>query len=259
MTGTRLHLSSEGHGRPLVLLHGWGMNSRVWQPVLPELAKIARVTCIDLPGHGHSHKLPLGLLETAIDQLADHIPQDAVIMGWSLGGLIAQGLAHALPDRVAGLVMIASTPKFVAEGDWAHGVSPELLATFGRSLQTDYLGTVRRFFALQFLSTKTDSRMVNALRETIMQHPASVTALEEGLNILRTADFSQMPVKQPTLWMLGKLDKLIPVSLADALPEMGYKHIALLNSAAHVPFVTHPETFMGHSGAFLGEFGVKIC
>lgn len=253
-----LYTNTTGQGRPLVLLHGWGMNSRIWQPILPVLAQHARVSCIDLPGHGHSHKLPLGLLETVVDQLADHIPQDAVLMGWSLGGLIAQGLAHALPDRVAGLVLIASTPKFVAEGDWPHGVSPNLLATFGRSLQTDYLGTVRRFFALQFLSTKTDSRTVNALRESIMEHPASIAALEDGLNILRTADFSQMPLQQPSLWMLGKLDKLIPASLADVLPEMGYKHIALLNSAAHVPFVTHPETFMEHVRAFLGASWLDI-
>lgn len=249
-----LYSHTVGKGRPLVLLHGWGMNSRVWGPVLPELEKLARVTCIDLPGHGNNSHLPLGLLETAIDQLAGHIPQDAIMMGWSLGGLIAQGLAHALPDKVAGLAMIASTPKFVTEGGWLHGVSPELLATFGNNLQVDYMGTVRRFFALQFLNTKTDSRMVNALRETIMEQPASISALEDGLNILRTADFSRMPVKQPSLWMLGKLDKLIPVSLADALPGMGYGHIALINSAAHVPFVTHPAIFMGHVGAFLKTF-----
>lgn len=244
-------LTGTGQGRPLVLLHGWGMNSHVWQPLLPVLVQHASVTCIDLPGHGANSHLPLGTLQTAIEQLTPHIPQDAIIMGWSLGGLIAQGLAHALPERVAGLVMVASTPKFVAEGGWPHGVSPDLLALFGRSLQTDYLGTVKRFFALQFLSTKTDTKVVNELRETIMQHPASIAALEDGLNILGTADFSQMPVKQPTLWMLGKLDKLIPVSLADALPGMGYQHVALLDSAAHVPFVTHPEVFMQHVRAFL--------
>lgn len=248
-----LYTNTTGQGRPVVLLHGWGMNSRIWQPVLPVLVQSARVTCIDLPGHGHSHKLPLGILETAIDHLADHIPPGAVIMGWSLGGLIAQGLAHALPERIAGLILIGSTPKFVAAGGWPHGVTAELLGSFGRSLQSDYLGTVRRFFALQFLSTKIDSRVVNTLRETIMEHPATLAALEDGLNILGTADFLRMPVRQPSLWMLGRLDKLIPASLADALPEMGYKHIALLNSAAHVPFVTHPELFMEHVRAFLDE------
>ncbi|WP_228287942.1 pimeloyl-ACP methyl ester esterase BioH [Thiothrix subterranea] len=241
-----------GQGKPLVLLHGWGMNSHVWQPLLPSLAQHAQVICIDLPGHGANSHLPLGTLAEAVAQLTPHIPADAIIMGWSLGGLIAQGLAHALPERIAALILIASTPKFVAENDWAHGVSPDLLALFGRSLQTDYLGTVKRFFALQFLSTKTDTRVVNALRDRIMEHPASITALEQGLTILQTADFSQAPVTQPALWMLGKLDKLIPASLAEALPEMGYQHIAVLDSAAHVPFVTHPELFMERVEAFLG-------
>lgn len=246
-----LYTNITGQGRPLVLLHGWGMNSHVWQPLLPSLAQHAQVTSIDLPGHGANSHLPLRTLAEAVEQLAPYIPQDAIVMGWSLGGLIAQGLAHALPERIAALILIASTPKFVAQGDWTHGVSPDLLALFGRSLQSDYLGTVKRFFALQFLSTKTDTRVVNALRDRIMEHPASVAALEQGLTILQTADFSQSPVTQPTLWMLGKLDKLIPVSLADALPAMGYRHIALLDGAAHVPFVTHPALFMEHIEAFL--------
>lgn len=244
-------IKSSGQGRPLVLLHGWGMNSQVWQPLLPDLAQHTHVICIDLPGHGTNSHLPLGTLAEAVAQLTPHIPQDAIVMGWSLGGLIAQALAHALPERIAALILIASTPKFVAEGDWSHGVSPDLLALFGRSLQTDYLGTVKRFFALQFLSTKTDTRLVNALRERIMEQPASLAALAEGLTILQTADFLQRPVPQPTLWMLGKLDKLIPVGLADALPDIGYRHIALLESAAHVPFVTHPEAFMARIEAFL--------
>jgi pimeloyl-[acyl-carrier protein] methyl ester esterase len=227
------------------------MNSHVWQPILPALAQRAQVITIDLPGHGANSHLSLGTLETAVTQLAAHIPPDAIIVGWSLGGLIAQALARALPERVAALILIASTPKFVADESWEYALSPDILATFAQNLQTDYLGTVKRFFALQFLGSKTDTRAVNALRDTIMQHPADMRALEDGLHILRTADFSQTPVKQPALWMLGRLDKLIPVSLADALAEMGYKHIAQLNSAAHVPFVTHPELFMEHIGAFL--------
>jgi len=248
---SNLHMTTMGQGRPLVLLHGWGMNSHVWRPILPALAQRAQVITIDLPGHGANSHLPLGTLETAVMQLADHIPPDAIIVGWSLGGLIAQALAHALPKRVAALILIASTPKFVADESWEYALSPDILATFAQNLQTDYLGTVKRFFALQFLGTKTDSRAVAALRDTILEQPATGQALVDGLSILRTADFSQAPVKQPALWVLGRLDKLIPAGLADALPEMGYKHIALLNHAAHVPFVTHPELFMEQIGAFL--------
>jgi pimeloyl-[acyl-carrier protein] methyl ester esterase len=227
------------------------MNSHVWQSILPALALRRQVISIDLPGHGYSqHGLP-GSLDNVVGQLVPHIPDNAVIMGWSLGGLIAQALAHALPERVSALILIASTPKFVVDANWQHALSPDILATFAQNLQTDYLATVKRFFALQFLGIKTDSRAVAALRDSIMQHPASMQALEDGLAILRTADFTQQPVKQPSQWMLGRLDKLVPASLADALPQMGYKHVALLKHAAHVPFVTHPELFMEHIGAFL--------
>lgn len=236
-----------------MLLHGWGMNSRIWESVLPALTQRSCVTCIDLPGHGNNHSLLMGSLENTVAKLAPHIPQDAIIMGWSLGGLIAQRLAHTLPDKVAGLILITSTPKFAADTHWAHGLSAEVLTGFAHNLQTDYQGTVKRFFALQFLGIKTDTRSITALRERIMVLPASMQALEAGLNILARTDFTQKPVTQPTLWMLGRLDKLIPASLADALPEMGYKHIALLRHAAHVPFVTHPELFMEHIAAFLDE------
>lgn len=246
-----LYTNIAGHGRPLVLLHGWGMNSQVWQPIQAALTQQYHVTLVDLPGHGRSHRVSLGSLDEVVEQLRPHIPSNAVIMGWSLGGLVAQALAHALPEQVAGLILVASTPKFVANAAWQHAVGHEVLDTFARNLQTDYLGTVKRFFALQFLNTKIDSRHVSALRESIMAHPASEQALAQGLELLRYSDFIQQPVTQPTQWILGRLDKLIPVSLADALPTMGYSHVAVLNSAAHVPFVTHPELFMEHIGAFL--------
>lgn len=246
-----MYTNIQRQGRTLILLHGWGMNSHVWQPILPTLAQHANVTCIDLPGHGTNGHLPLDTLQTAIEQLAPRIPQNAILMGWSLGGLIAQGLAHALPKHVAALILVASTPKFVTDPTWQHGITPAVLATFAQNLQTDYLATVKRFFALQFLNTKTDSRTVNALRDTILNQPANPQALTDGLEILRTADFRAMPASQPTLWLLGQLDKLIPASLADALPEMGYKHIVRLPHTAHVPFITHPELFMEHLEAFL--------
>ena len=172
-------------------------------------------------------------------------------MGWSLGGLLAQALAHALPERVAGLILVASTPKFVADETWQPALAVEVLAAFAEQLQTDYQATVKRFFALQFLGVKADSRSVNALRDSIIEYPATLPALAAGLDLLRTLDFSQQPVTQPTQWVLGRLDKLIPASLADALPELGYKHVALLPQAAHVPFVTHTELFMEQIEAFL--------
>lgn len=244
-------MSANNDPAHLVLLHGWGMNSRVWQPVLPALTQLGSVTCLDLPGHGANAALPLGTLEQVAAWLAPQLPPRAVVVGWSLGGLVAQAVAHHAPQQVQGLVLVASTPKFVAEGVWQHGVTPQTLTLFGKGVQEDYHGTVKRFFALQFLNTQTDSRQVQALREHIMQQPASAQALQAGLEILRTADFTAHLPTQPTLWLFGRLDKLIPVTLAQALPTMGQQCVVVLEQAGHVPFVTHPQAFLQHLQVFL--------
>lgn len=84
-----------------------------------------------------------------------------------------------------------------------------------------------------------------------MAEPASMHALADGLAILASSDFTQQPLTQPTQWLLGRLDKLIPVSLAEALPALGYTQIDVLPNAAHMPFITHPELFMQTLRAFL--------
>ena len=241
---TKLYKEVEGQGRPLVVLHGWGMNSRVWQPIRAHLATLAEVTYIDLPGHGQNTHLALGSLAHVVQQLQSYIPDNALIMGWSLGGLIAQALAQHLPERIKGVIMVASTPKFMNDSHWVHGLDASTLDLFSRNLHIDYLGTIKRFFALQFLNTHMDMKAVNGLRDFILEQPATADALSDGLTILRTSDFSAQPLHQPTQWILGHLDKLIPASVAQVLPAMGYESVTILPHAAHVPFITHVDEFM---------------
>ncbi len=250
---SQLFSTVAGQGRPLVVLHGWGMNQSVWQPVRAQLEARARVSWLDLPGHGHSLSVRMGRLDEVVEQLAAHIPEHALIMGWSLGGLVAQALAHAYPNKVAGLVLVASTPRFVAGDTWAHGLADPVLTGFASDLQQDYAATVKRFFALQFMGVRSDPLAVHALRDAVLAHPAALQALEDGLEILRTADFRQHLVQQPCLWLLGRLDKLIPTSVAVGLRELGYHRVEVLPKAAHVPFVTHPDEFMALVGRFMDE------
>lgn len=241
---SQLFTMTEGQGRPLVALHGWGMNQVVWQPIRERLIQQAEVTWIDLPGHGRSSALKLGRLEQVVEQLIPYIPQGSVLMGWSLGGIIAQALAQRLADQIAGLILIASTPRFVVAEDWPYALSTEVLRGFADNLEHDYAATVRRFFALQFMGARTDPAALQALREQILQYPASLGALQDGLDILRTADCRQPHLEQPCLWLLGRLDKLIPSGLAEGLQVLNYDKVQVMHKAAHVPFVTHPDEFM---------------
>ncbi|CAA6801720.1 MAG: Biotin synthesis protein BioH [uncultured Thiotrichaceae bacterium] len=234
----------EGTGQPLVVLHGWGMNHRVWEPVRQPLAEHAQVSWIDLPGHGDSHQAEATSIDGIAELLLPHIPQGAVIMGWSLGGLVAQALAVKYPERVAALILVASTPCFVQHDNWAYGLPQAVLQGFSENLQQDYQATVKRFFALQFMGVKSDPKAVSQLRNDIMSKPATMQALTGGLAILNTADFSQQVIEQPKQWIFGRLDKLIPASLADALEPNESQQVHVMQKAAHVPFVTHPDEFL---------------
>ncbi|CAG0912116.1 unnamed protein product, partial [Cyprideis torosa] len=138
-------------------------------------------------------------------------------MGWSLGGLVAQALALQYPQLVKALILVASTPCFVQHAGWQHGLPESVLHEFATNLQQDYQATVKRFFALQFMGVRSNPQMIHDLRDNILSKPAAFHALETGLEILNSADFSRQTITHPQQWILGRLDKLIPVGLAETL------------------------------------------
>ncbi|HPE61495.1 MAG TPA: alpha/beta fold hydrolase [Thiolinea sp.] len=238
---------------PLLLLHGWGMNHHVWTPVRAELEQRFNVLTPDLPGHGQRAGETLGTLDQAVGSLLPLVPPACTVIGWSMGGMLAQRLASRYPERVRALILVGSTPRFVKGDGWEYGLDPAALAGFAANLQTDQAAALKRFFALQFMGIKTGLRELNALRDQVLEYPASPEALADGLDILRHGDLRHDKPSQPVLWLLGQLDRLIPVSLAQGLPMLGYPadRIRVMAHAAHVPFVTHSADFLQQVFSFL--------
>ena len=97
---------------------------------------------VDLPGFGGR---PMLAGEYTLARLADSVagtmaesgPIPCVLMGWSLGGLVALEVVHRYPERVDALVMVAAAPRFTQAEDWPHGVAPSVLDAFSRTLAED--------------------------------------------------------------------------------------------------------------------------
>jgi pimeloyl-ACP methyl ester carboxylesterase len=114
------HAIERGTGRPLVLLHGIGMASSAWNPILDHLAVSRRVIALDLPGFGRSEPLPPSIEPTGeaiakalIDELAERgIDSPVDIAGNSLGGLVALEAAKAGQARS----VVALSPAGLWEG-----------------------------------------------------------------------------------------------------------------------------------------------
>src|ERR1700731_439450 len=127
-----------GRGRDLVLLHGWGLNLRVWDELADALARTFRVTSIDLPGHGKSDwdaraSTPAAQAWRVHETLAP-LTQRYAPLGWALGGQVALDLTAAMPAGVERLALVATTPKFLAATGWRCGTAPALLPQLPKKL-----------------------------------------------------------------------------------------------------------------------------
>jgi 3-oxoadipate enol-lactonase len=111
---SRLAYSDRGHGAAVVLIHEHPFDRSMWAPQLRELAADLRLVAPDLPGYGVSP--PLGEITTmrelaeAVLALLDELEaRRATAVGLSMGGLVTMELALAHPQRVAGVVLVATT------------------------------------------------------------------------------------------------------------------------------------------------------
>jgi pimeloyl-[acyl-carrier protein] methyl ester esterase len=238
-----------GEGPDLVLLHGWALNGGVWQQTARTLSTHYRVTLLDLPGHGHSAGLPEGgyTLPRLAEAVAAALPARCVLAGWSLGGMVALELALDFPARLERLVLIDSTPRFVADADWPDALGHAVLDGFAERLRQDYRATVGRFLALQVLNAEGARDTLASLRERMAEAPPpDPRALEGGLDILRHA--SLVPrlreLRVPLTIIHGARDTLVPVAAARALAaRLPGSALHVIEGAGHAPFLSHPLSF----------------
>lgn len=252
-----LYTEVRGSGPTLALLHGWGLNLRVWDGLAAALAERFRVIAVDLPGHGRSAWLPdrssLASQAEQIHETVSAIEQTYSLIGWSLGGQIALRLAAAAasggvhPNMAAPsierLALVAATPRFSAAPDWPHGAAPQRLASQAADLRTDYRRTVSDFLELQVRGSAGGEAALAQLRAALFDHgEARPDALARGLELLRETDLRPLlgSITQPALVIAGQYDRVThPAAsraLAEALPDARYVEI---RRAAHAPFLSH--------------------
>jgi len=275
-----LHVDSYGSGAPLLLIHGWGMHGGMWGGVAEQLAEHFRVLAVDLPGHGFSagsrewgvgsgkgevgsrewevgskvrtSHFPLptshSLLDSLVDQLSAQFDEPLAVCGWSLGGQVALRWALRHPQQISRLALVASTPCFMRRPGWECGMAAETLAEFAAALQQDYALTLRRFLALQVRGSERERELLAALRSALSSRGVpDLGALQSGLEILRDCDLrGALPgIVQPTLVVGGERDTLTPPQAAHYLAaQLPNARLALIEGAAHAPFLSHPDEFV---------------
>jgi len=226
------------------------MHGGLFAPLVPLLAQRHRVHVVDLPGHGHSAAVEpytLDAIVARLDAAFAHETQGLTVLGWSFGATAAMRWARVRPARVARLVLVCATPRFVAGPDWAHAMAPETLARFGDELRVAYRLTLQRFLTLQVQGSAEGRATLAALRGALFARgePAA-GALASALGVLAATDLRDevRAVAAPALVVTGGRAALTPPAagawLADALPRA---RLAAIEDAAHAPFLSHRPQF----------------
>lgn len=235
---------------PIVALPGWGMRGAIFRGV----AK-AHWQLVDLPGYG---EVPLPTdyrVETLADVLAANAPPRCVVLGWSMGSLLAQAWAVRHPASVAALILVSATPCFQQRADWPHGLPAADVHAFAAGVAADWRSTVQRFLSLQARGSDAARSVIARLRAELQAtgepNPATLAA---GMQLLADTDLRDRvaAIQVPTLLVHGTRDALCPLGATEWLRDHSQNaRLVTIPGAAHAPFLSHPQAFGAALEAFV--------
>src|SRR6266550_4469326 len=242
--GAKIHFVEAGTGDPLILIHGLADDVAVWDSVISPLAARFRVIALDQIGFGRSDKPLLSYrVSTFVDFLDGFLNElkikRASLVGNSLGGWVAAAFTLAHPERINRLVL-CNAAGYAAV---SKTMDPRALSALRLVSREDirYLGPLtfhdKRFYEDVDLAFKQhvsadDNYTVNQLLDSMIR----------GEDVL---DNRLAAIKQPTLILWGREDRLIPLNFAERFhKEITGSRLEVIDNCGHMPQVECPEKFV---------------
>lgn len=228
----------------LVLIHGWGFGSAIWQPLLPYLNKRYSVVLVDLPGYVNAGEASATTwkLRGLTSELAALIDQPAIWCGWSMGGLLAIEVASRFPEKVQSLITLGTNPAFVRSKGWPCGVAPEIFANFKAALRLDAAKLLKRFSTILVQGSVRPQHSMRRLSSFKDRLPDN-DALLAGLQLLETLDLRAdlAELEMPHHHIFGESDALVPVAVASDIASLSPRAQVKTIPAPHWLWADNPQ------------------
>ncbi len=239
----------------LVLIHGWGCDSNTWQPILSDLQKLANVIAIDLPGFGESEAVETFCLHNILSSIEPLLPQECVLVGWSLGGMIATQLAEKYPSKVVTLITLATNAKFIASEDYKDAMPANINLQFNQSFYDNAQATLKIFSGLIAQGDNNERALVKKIR---ISHSLEKTNhnWHQALDLLSNLDNRESikNLQQPSLHFFADGDSLVPKSAAAAVAALNSQHRCIIvPQSAHALHWSQPESLVKIISDFLSD------
>lgn len=245
-------ISGRPDGPPLVLIHALGTDLSIWTPLVAALPR-HRILRFDLRGHGGSDVPPapysMGALIRDAERLMDHFAvTDAVVLGLSLGGMIAQGLAIKRMDLVRGLILSNTAARIGTSAQWQDRIAA--VRAGGLAALAD--ATMERWFGRQWRANPS----MPFVREIFLRTPpdgwCGCAAAIAGADFYETT----ATLRLPTLAIAGGLDGSTPPDLVrETAALIPGHHFQLIREAGHIGIADRPADYVAAVSGFLSQIG----
>lgn len=244
-SGLRLNYRQTGDGPPVVLLHPVGMRLEFWNDVAVRLAKDHCVIAVDMRGHGNSDAsdAPFSLDDLAsdiVELLEERKLPPAIVVGCSMGGMVAMGMALLAPQLVSGLV-VSNTNHAIDEN--GRVVMQQRAQAARENFRVTIPPTIERWFAPAFRSAY-PSRVRQVQDWLLANDPEIVAKSWEAIAGLNYGERLKN-VACPVAALAGELDPASPPAtmkrVAAAFPHGVYREIG---GAGHFAPIERPDAFV---------------
>ncbi len=250
-----LHYRIDGDpdGAPVVFVNSLGTDLRLWDKVVALLPAGLKIIRYDMRGHGLSDapKAPyaMGALVRDLERLLDHLGvRDAVLVGLSIGGMVAQGLAVKRLDQIRALVLSNTGAKIGTAEMWRSRIAT--VEAEGVAGLADAI--MQRWFPPVFRETPEARAWQHMLERTPVAGYAGCSAAIAGSDFYATT----ATLRLPALAIAGSEDGSTPPDLVrETINLIPGSRFELIRGSGHLPCVDQPEAYSAVLTGFLASLG----
>jgi pimeloyl-ACP methyl ester carboxylesterase len=238
-----IFFTDEGHGRVIVLLHGYMESSRMWKEFTPVLRTAYRVIAIDLPGHGKSGSLApvhdMDLVAQCVHKvLTDLKITKCLMIGHSMGGYVTLAFSQRYPAMLKGFGLFHS--HIFPDDEETKKNRDRNIAI----IRKNKMSFITKFFPSLF-SEETRHKFKKEIEKMVARagkmSPEAVIASQEGMKIRPDRSEVLRSASVPVLFILGMKDPKVPVERYwEMLSLPKHSEALLMKDVAHMGFLEDP-------------------
>jgi pimeloyl-ACP methyl ester carboxylesterase len=245
-----------GSGNPVMLIHGFGEDSRIWENQVPVLSEKYLLLIPDIPGSGNSPIMNNGSIENYARVLKELCEEEnlhePVLIGHSMGGYISLAFADLFPDKIKAFCLFHSS---------AYADDEEKIATRRKGIEFIRKNGAAKFLAQATpnlfseatrknnpeLLQETINRYANFSEESLVQYYEAMIARPDRTHVLKT-------FKKPIMIIAGKFDTAVPLEKCLEQAHLGsFSYIHICNNSGHMGMLEEPRDCNDTLSKFLKE------